>query len=120
MGNIYQTVEQSYQIQNMHFIPVNNLPQMNQMFNNMNMNLMNSPMDQILFMSNIFQNQNMPQMMGRNPNFNKNNISMKKGSEKINLIFLTLKGARINMIFNSDETVDGALTKFLKRVNFDY
>ena len=62
--NIYQTVQQAQQMQNMNFFPVNDLPQMNQMFNNMNMNQMNSPMDQILFMSNFFQNQNMPQMMG--------------------------------------------------------
>ena len=121
--NIYQTVQQAQQMQNMNFFPVNDLPQMNQMFNNMNMNQMNSPMDQILFMSNFFQNQNMPQMMGGNPNFNNNNMNINnsmKSAQRINIVFITLKGARINMAFNSDETVDGALTKFLKRVNLDY
>ena len=123
-GSIYQTVEQAQQMQNMNFIPVNNFPQMNQMFNPMNMNQMNGPMDQIQLMANMFQNQNMSQMMmGGNPNFNNNNMNMnnmKKGPEKINLVFSTLYGARINMAFNSEETVDGALTKFLKRVNLDH
>ena len=36
---------------------------------------------------------------------------------KINLNFNTLKGAKINMIFDCNETIEGVLTKFLKRVN---
>ena len=113
-GNIYQTVQQAQQMQNnANFMPVNNMPIM---FNQMNSNV-NNPMDQILFMSMLF-NQNMAQMnMGGNQNFNmgrNNNIE-----DTINICFSTLKGARINMRFKGTETVDSILTKFLKRVNLE-
>ena len=137
-GNIYQTVQQAQQMQNnANFIPMNNMPIM---FNQMNSNV-NNPMDQILFMSMLF-NQNMPQMnmggnqnfnmgwnqnfnMGGNQNFNmggNQNFNMggnKNIEDTINICFSTLKGARINMRFKDTETVDSILTKFLKRVNLE-
>ena len=124
-GNVYQSVEQAQQMQNMNFCPVNNM--LNPMFNQMNINNMNNPMDQIQMMSMLFQNQNIPGLnMGGNQNYNKMNNNLNRmnsnnsrGSNKINLCFSTLKGARINMVFNENETVDGVLTKFLKRVNLD-
>ena len=116
-GNVYQTIQQAQQMQNMNFVPTNNMS--NPMFGQMNNN-MNNPMDQIQMMSNFFLCQNMPQMiMGGNPNIN-NNINVNNNQDhKVNICFSTLKGARINMVFNEDETVDGVLTKFLKRVNLD-
>ena len=36
---------------------------------------------------------------------------------KVKLCFTTLKGAKIMMPFDCEETIDGVLTKFLKRVN---
>jgi hypothetical protein len=137
-GNIYQTVQQAQQMQNnANFMPVNNMPIM---FNQMNSNV-NNPMDQILFMSMLF-NQNMPQMnmggnqnfnmgwnqnfnMGGNQNFNmggNQNFNMGRNNnieDTINICFSTLKGARINMRFKGTETVDSILTKFLKRVNLE-
>ena len=137
-GNIYQTVQQAQQMQNnANFMPVNNMPII---FNQMNSNV-NNPMDQILFMSMLF-NQNMPQMnmggnqnfnmgwnqnfnMGGNQNFNmggNQNFNMGRNNNiegTINICFSTLKGARINMRFKGTETVDSILTKFLKRVNLE-
>ena len=137
-GNIYQTVQQAQQMQNnANFMPVNNMPIM---FNQMNSNV-NNPMDQILFMSMLF-NQNMAQMnmggnqnfnMGGNQNFNMSgnqnfnmggnrNFNMggnQNQDDTINICFSTLKGARINMRFKGTETVDSILTKFLKRVNLE-
>ncbi len=115
--NMYQSVLQVQQLQNMAFNPINNLPQMNPMFNNMNQMIFN-PTEQINNMSMFFhQNQNnVPQMFGGNQNFNMYN---NKNKQKVNLCFSTMRGARINMIFDEDETVDSVLTKFLKRVNLD-
>ena len=137
-GNIYQTVQQAQQMQNnANFIPMNNMPIM---FNQMNANV-NNPMDQIQFMSMLF-NQNIPQMnmggnqnfnmgwnqnynMGGNQNFNmggNQNFNMggnKNIEDTINICFSTLKGARINMRFKTSETIDSILTKFLKRVNLE-
>ena len=119
-GNIYQSIQQVQNMQNMEFVPMNNIPQMN------NMNQMSNPMDQIQFMANYCcQNQNMAQMnMGGNRNFNNfnnfnNNFGQNKQPSKINLCFSTLKGARINMTFDSNVTVDEVLNKFLKRVNLE-
>ena len=135
--NIYHTISQSQAMQNMPFIPMNNLPNNPIMMNNMNMNQFNAT-DQIQFMSNIF-NQNFPQMnMGGNNSFVNNNFNMNNNNNfnmnnnnnfnmnnnnnspsRFNLCFSTLRGARINMTFNCDETIDGVLTKFLRRVNLE-
>ena len=104
--NIYQSVNQAQQ---MNFIPMNNMQLFNPMMKNMN-----NPMDQIQNMSAMLQNQQ--NLSGGNQNFF-NNMNQ---NNKYNLVFSTLKGARINMTFNADETIDGVLTKFLKRVNLDY
>ena len=132
-SNVYQSIEQTQQMQNMPFISMNNLPQVNpMMMNNMNMNMNQfNATDQIQLMSNFF-NQNFPQMnMGGNNNFNNmnnnfnmnnnnfNNMNNNNSPSKFNLCFSTLRGARINMTFNSDETIDGVLTKFLRRVNLE-
>ena len=121
-GNVYQSIQQAQQMQNMNFIPVNNI---NPMFNQMNFNNQsNNPMDQIQLMSNMFNQNNLQLNMGGSQNFNMNNanqnFNMNKSQEqKINICFSTLKGARINMLFNADETVNSILTKFLKRVNLE-
>ena len=104
--SIYQN--QFMQIQNMN----------NQM-NNMNNMIFNNPLDQIQFMAT--QN-NGPQMMGGNQNFNASNEFSALNNEqdyKINLIFTTLKGAKINMFVDCNETIEGIITKFLKRVNLE-
>ena len=56
-------------------------------------------------------------MMGGNPNMNMGNQNK---NFKVNLCFSTIAGARIMMAFDKNETVDGALTKFLKRCNLDH
>ena len=129
-SNVYQTIEQTQQKQNMPFDPINNLPQVNRMMMNkmnMNMNQLNERVKMQL-MSNFF-NQNFSQMnMGGNNNFNNmnnnfNNFNMNNNNfnnmnnnnnnspSKFNLCFSTLRGERINMTFNCDETIDGVLTK---------
>ena len=92
------------------------LQNQNQMtfMNNFNMNP-NNPINQIQFMA-VGQNNN--QMMA-DENFNAINQmnSLNNQNYKINLSFNTLQGAKINMFFDCNETIDGVLTKFLKRVN---
>ena len=95
-----------------------NLFLMGNMLNQMNMNnmMINNPMDQIQFMA-MNQNDN-PQMFGGNfEAMNQMNAFNGNRRFKVNLIFTTLKGAKITMPFDSEETIDGVLTKFLKRVN---
>ncbi len=111
-ANVYQSVNQAQQMQNMNCFPINNIP--NPMYNQMNYNNMNNPMVQIL---NMGGNQNYNNM---NNNLNRMNSNNSQGSNKINLCFCTLKGAKIDMVFNENETIDGVLTKFLKRVNLDH
>ena len=68
--------------------------------------------------SNMIQ-KNSPMIMGGNNMNNNFNNNMNQNS-KVNLFFSTIAGARIMMSFDSNETVEGALTKFLKRCNLDY
>ena len=84
--------------------------------NNFNMNP-NNPINQIQFMA-VGGGQNNNQMMA-DENFNAINQmkSLNNQNYKINLSFNTLQGAKINMFFDCNETIDGVLTKFLKRVN---
>ena len=132
-SNVYKTFQQEQQFQTMNFIPINNMPSLT--LNKTNFNNMNNPFDQILMMSKLYQNQNISQMNiggnnnfnnmnNLNSNFNNNNynlINSKKSSiNKINICFSTITGARINMVCDINETVDGVLTKFLKRVNLDH
>ena len=94
---------------------------LNQMaFMNQNM-LFNNPMDQIQFMA-LGGGQNNNQMM---PPENMNAMNQMKSlnrnqNYKINLCFNTLKGAKINMFFDCNETIEGVLTKFLKRVGLTH
>ena len=96
-----------------------NIYQQNPMaiMNNLNMNP-NSPIDQIQMMA-VEGGQNNNQMM-EDENFkamNQMKSLNKNQNYKINLCFATLKGAKINMFFDCNETIEGVLTKFLKRVN---
>ena len=114
---------------NMMFNPMNNP----QMFNSMNNNMMFNPMNNMMFnpmnnpqmlnlMNNNQMNNNNPfmqiynqmgnQLMNMNMPNNNNNIN----NEKINLCFSTMQGSRIMMKLEPDETVDGALKKYLLRV----
>ena len=122
-ANMYQDINQALTMNNMLLNQMlNNLGMAN---NNMNMNFMpmNNPLDQIQMTSNMIQN-NSPLMMGGNSmNNNFNNMSLMNQNNKIskvNLCFSTIAGARIMMAFDPNETVEGALTKFLKRCNLDY
>ena len=96
-----------------------NLNQMNQMLNQMNQNQnFNNAMDQINFMGN----NNSPQMVEGGRNFDKaqNDLNaFNKKKYKINLIFTTLRGVKINMFFDCDETIENVITKFLKRVDLE-
>ena len=83
---------------------------------NMNNMMSNNPMDQIQLMA-MNQNNN-PQMVGGNfEAINQMNALNRNRSFKVNLCFTTLKGAKIMMPFDCEETIDGVLTKFLKRVD---
>ena len=85
--------------------------------NNLNMNF-NNPLDKIQFMA-VGGGQNNNQMMMDN-NFNAMNQmrSLNKNENyKINACFSTLRGTKINMFFDCNETIEGVITKFLKRVN---
>ena len=89
---------------------------MNILNNNMNFN---NPMDQIQFMA-VGGGQNNNQMNNSGENFDSMNQmrSLNRNQNyKINLCFNTLKGAKINMIFDCNETIEGVITKFLKRVD---
>ena len=90
--------------------------QMGNMFNQMNNMMINNPMDQIQLMA-MNQNDN-PQMVGGNfEAMNQMNAFNGNRRFKVNLCFTTLKGAKIMMPFDCEETIDGVLTKFLKRVD---
>ena len=121
---MYQDINQAQLMNNMLLNQINNMGQMNQIpMNNMNMNSMqmnNNPLAQIQRTSNFIQN-NSPLMMGGNQNVNLNmgNHNQNRNA-KVNLCFSTIAGARIMMAFDVNETVNGALTKFLKRCNLDY
>ena len=85
--------------------------------NNLNMNF-NNPLDKIQFMA-VGGGQNNNQMM-ENENFKAMNQMRSLNNNqnyKINLCFSTLKGTKINMFFDCNETIEGVITKFLKRVN---
>ena len=85
--------------------------------NNLNMNFDN-PLDKIQFMA-VGGGQNNNQMM-ENENFKAMNQMRSLNNNqnyKINLCFTTLKGTKINMFFDCNETIEGVITKFLKRVN---
>ena len=85
--------------------------------NNLNMNF-NNPLDKIQFMA-VGGGQNNNQMM-ENENFkalNQMRSLNQNQNYKINLCFTTLKGTKINMFFDCNETIEGVITKFLKRVN---
>ena len=85
--------------------------------NNLNMNF-NNPLDKIQFMA-VGGGQNNNQMM-ENENFKAMNQMRSLNNNqnyKINLCFTTLKGTKINMFFDCNETIEGVITKFLKRVN---
>ena len=95
------------------------LQNQNQMafMNNLNFNP-NNLLDQIQFMA-VGGGQNNNQMMMDN-NFNAMNQmrSLNKNENyKINACFSTLRGTKINMFFDCNETIEGVITKFLKRVN---
>ena len=85
--------------------------------NNLNMNP-NSPIDQIQMMA-VGGGQNNNQKM-EDENFkamNQMRSLNKNQNYKINLCFSTLRGTKINMFFDCNETIEGVITKFLKRVN---
>ena len=96
-----------------------NVMQMNQMFNQMNHNqAFNNAMDQIDFIGS----NNSPQMVGGGRNFNQAQNDMNalnRRKYKINLIFTTLRGVKLNMFFDCDETIENVITKFLKRVDLE-
>ena len=96
----------------------NQMPFMNNLNNNMNFN---NPMDQIQFMA-VGGGQNNNHMM-EDDNFNAMNQmrSLNQNQNyKINLCFSTLKGTKINMFFDCNETIEGVITKFIKRVNLTH
>ena len=124
-AGVYQNVMDAQQMNNFLLCQMNNnMNQMNQMnpmqFNNMNFMQGNNPLAQIQMTSNMIQN-NSPQVQGGGfQNMNMNINQNQNQNYKVNLCFSTVQGARIMMAFDSNETVDGALTKFLKRCNLDY
>ena len=96
-----------------------NQMQMQNMFNpmnNMNPMAINNPMDQILFNAYQINNQQMNMPQNLNPS---NEIIPPIGNDdfKVNLMFSSMNGPKINMVFDCNETIEGVLTKFLKRVN---
>ena len=83
----------------------------NQM-NSFNPMLFNNMFDQNLFIAA----QNNPQQMDFNVANQLHSLEDDQNF-KVNITFSSMQGTKINMIFDSDETIDGILTKFLKRVN---
>ena len=124
-ANVYQNINSAQQINNFLLSQLynNKMNQMNQIpFNNMNNRQMNNPLAQIQMTSNMIQN-NSPQVMGgafHNMNMNQNQNQNQQNDFRINLCFSTIQGARIMMSFDKEETVDGALVKFLKKCNLDH
>ena len=86
-------------------------PMQNQM-NSFNPMLFNNMFDQNLFIAA----QNNPQQMDFNVANQLHSLEDDQNF-KVNITFSSMQGTKINMIFDSDETIDGILTKFLKRVN---
>ena len=87
-------------------------PMQNQM-NSFNPMLFNNMFDQNLFIAA----QNNPQQMMDFNTSNQLNSLEDDQNYKVNITFSSMQGTKINMIFDCDETIDGILTKFLKRVN---
>ena len=87
-------------------------PMQNQM-NSFNPMLFNNMFDQNLFIAA----QNNPQQMMDFNTSNQLNSLEDDQKYKINITFSSMQGTKINMIFDCDESIDGILTKFLKRVN---
>ena len=87
-------------------------PMPNQM-NNFNPMCFNNMFDQNLFIAA----QNNPQQMMDFNTSNQLNSLEDDQKYKINITFSSMQGTKINMIFDCDESIDGILTKFLKRVN---
>ena len=128
--NMYQDIYQIQQINRNLLNQMNfNNQQMNpMMFNNMNMN--NNPMDQIRMMANLYQNNYQQMMFNKMQNMNNNNMNYNMNMNnnmndnqnqdyKLNFCFSTMDGSRIIMAFDANETIKGALTKFLKRCNLE-
>ena len=86
-------------------------PMQNQM-NSFNPMCFNNMFDQNLFIAA----QNNPQQMDFNVANQLHSLEDDQNF-KVNITFSSMQGTKINMIFDSDETIDGILTKFLKRVN---
>ena len=87
-------------------------PMQNQM-NSFNPMLFNNMFDQNLFIAA----QNNPQQMMDFNTSNQLNSLEDDQNYKVNITFSSMQGTKINMIFDCDESIDGILTKFLKRVN---
>ena len=128
--NMYQDIYKVQQINRNLLNQMNfNNQQMNpMMLNNMNMN--NNPMDQIRMMSNLCQNNYQQMMFNKMQNMNNNNMNYNMNMNnnmndnqnqdyKLNFCFSTMEGSRITMAFDANETIKGALTKFLKRCNLE-
>ena len=63
-------------------------------------------------------NKNNTQLMNQGMNNNYNmNMNYNNNDDKINICFSSMQGSRIVMMFDPDETVEGALKKYLLRVN---
>ena len=95
-----------------------NIYQQNPMaiMNNLNINP-NNPIDQIQMMA-VGGGQNNNQIEDENFKAMNQMRSLNRNQNyKINLCFSTLKGTKINMFFDCNETIEGVITKFLKRVN---
>ena len=115
--NVYQTVNQTQNMNNFLLWQMQNINQANQInqMNPMFRGNMNNPLFNIQMTSNMIQN-NSPQVMGGGF---QNMYQSQNKNYKINLCFSTIQGARIMMAFDPNETIDGALTKFLMRCNLD-
>ena len=122
-ANVYQNINDAQKLNNFLLTQMynNNMNQVNQMpFNNMNNMQMNNPLAQIQMTSNMIQNNSRQVMGGGFQNMNMNQNQNQNQNFRVNLCFSTIRGARIMMSFDQNETVDGALVKFLKRCNLDH
>ena len=116
-ANVYQNINDAQKLNNFLLTQMYNNNMYQMPFNNMNNMQMNNPLAQIQMTSNMIQNNSRQVMGGGFQNMNMNQNQNK--NFRVNLCFSTIQGARIMMSFDQNETVDGALVKFLKRCNLD-
>ena len=108
-NQMFNQMDNNNQMFNQMLNQMNNLMMLNQMNNNPMFNQMNNNDNLMQLYNQInMNNQLMNKMINNNSNANED--------EYMNICFSTMQGSRIMMKFKPNETVEGALKKYLLRV----